>query len=261
MSHFKRKDTLLKLLQEYEEIRVSEISDFFKVSKNTIRRDLEKLEKEGLIQKIHGGAILNVHSYGYDIPYKKRENSFKPEKEEIGKLGADLVENGDSIILDIGTTTSQIAKYLAKSKKRITVITNAINIINVLGGIPEIELICSGGTYKEAVKGCSGFYAEEFFSRIHVDKLFLSCGGIDFEKGIMNPNSYEINVKRNMIRATKEVILVAHHEKIGKPSFAFLSPLDIVSVLITDKGIPLDIVSEFEKRGIRVLYEGIEINK
>ena len=255
MSHFKRKDTLIKLLQEKGEIQVTDLSKFFKVSKNTIRRDLEKLEKEGLIQKIHGGAILNFNSFGYDIPYKKRENSFKLEKEEIGRIGAGIVKDGESIILDIGTTTHQIAKNLAINKKRITAITNAINIANVLGGIPEIELIFSGGTYKEAVKGCSGFYAEEFFSHIHVDKLFLSCGGVDFEKGIMNPNSYEINVKRNMIKAAKEVILVAHHEKIGKPSFAFLSPLDVLNIFITGKGIHFAIVTEFEKRGIQVLYE------
>ncbi|QPM68981.1 DeoR/GlpR family DNA-binding transcription regulator [Atribacter laminatus] len=254
MSQFKRKDALIKLLQENGEIRVTDLSKFFRVSKNTIRRDLEKLENEGLLQKVHGGAILSFNSLGYDIPYKKRENSFKLEKVEIGRLGASIIKNGDSIILDIGTTTYQIAKNLALSKKRITVITNAINIVNVLGGIPEIELIFSGGTYKEAVKGCSGFYAEEFFSHIHVDKLFLSCGGINFEKGIMNPNSYEINVKRNMIKSAKEVILVAHHEKIGKPSFAILSPLDILNVFITDKGIPLEIVAEFEKRGIQVLH-------
>lgn len=254
MSHFKRKDTLIRLLQENDEIRVTDLSEFLKVSKNTIRRDLEKLEKDGLVQKIHGGAILGFKSFGYDIPYKKRENSFKLEKEEIGRIGAGIVNIGDSIILDIGTTTHQIAKNLATSKKRITVITNAINIVSVLGGIPEIELIFSGGTYKEAVKGCSGFYAEEFFSHIHVDKLFLSCGGIDFKKGIMNPNSYEINVKRNMIKAAKEVILVAHHEKIGKPSFAILSPLDILDVFITDKGIPLEIVTDLEKRGIQVLH-------
>ena len=254
MSQHTRREALIQFFRKNREVRIAELSKALKVSTNTIRRDIEKLEKEGHVQKIHGGAVLNLNSPEYDIPYQTRETSYNPEKEEIGRLGAELVKNGDSIILDIGTTTYQIAKYLTTSKKRVTVITNAINIVSLLGGIPEIELICSGGTYKELVKGCSGFYAEEFFSHIHVEKLFLSCGGIHLQKGIMNPNSYEINVKRNMMKAAKEVILVAHHEKIGKSSFAFITSLDNIDIFVTDKGITLDTVEEIEKKGIQVIF-------
>ncbi|TET12076.1 DeoR/GlpR transcriptional regulator, partial [Candidatus Aerophobetes bacterium] len=162
----RRQNEIIQILQREEEIRVSEVSELFGVSQNTIRRDLEELEKMGLVKKVYGGAIISEKFPTSDLPYRIRESSMVEEKKEIGSIVSKLIQNGESIILDLGTTTLEIAKNLHK-KAHLTVITNNFSIIEELKGNPHIQVIVAGGEYRETSKGCVGHYAEEFFSKIY----------------------------------------------------------------------------------------------
>ncbi|MBA7704253.1 Glycerol-3-phosphate regulon repressor [subsurface metagenome] len=251
----RRQNEIIQILQRKEEIRVSEITKLFGVSQNTIRRDLKELERMGLVKKVYGGAVINEKFPTPDLPYRIRESSMIEEKREIGLIASKLIQNGENIILDLGTTTLEIAKNLHK-KAHLTIITNNFSIVEELRGNPHIHVIVAGGEYRETAKGCVGYYTEEFFSKVHqVDRTFLSCGGITPERGIMNPTHHELKTKREMIRAGREVYVVATSEKIGKTSFASFCSLSEIDAIITDKHIPEVKIQTFQKLGIRIIRE------
>jgi len=248
----RRQSEIIQILHQKEEIRVAELSKLFGVSENTIRRDLKELERKGLVKKVYGGAVINEKFPTPDLPYRIRENSMIKEKREIGLIVSNLIQNGESIILDLGTTTLEIARNL-HDKAHLTVITNNFSIVDELKGNSNIQVIVAGGEYRETAKGCVGYYTEEFFSKIYqVDKTFLSCGGITPE-GVMNPNHYELKTKREMIRAGREVYVVATSDKIGKISFASLCSLSEIDAIITDKNIPEEKIQIFQKLGVKII--------
>ncbi len=252
----RRQNEIIQILQREEEIRVSEVSKLFGVSQNTIRRDLEELEKKRLVKKVYGGAIISEKFPTPDLPYRVRESSMVEEKKEIGSIVSKLIQNGESIILDLGTTTLEIAKNLHE-KAHLTVITNNFSIVEELRRNPHIQLIVAGGEYRETSKGCvGGGYTEEFFSKIYqVDRTFLSCGGITPEQGVMNPSHYELKTKREMIRAGQQVYVVATSDKIGKTSFASVCLLSEVDAIITDKHLPEEKIKTFQKLGVKIIKE------
>ena len=207
----------------------------FKVSEVTVRQDLEKLEKEGLIIREHGGAFLkNVEDHVKSFSLMNQENLDK--KQLIGKKAADLVESGDTIILDSGTTTTEIAKNLV-GRKQLTVITNALNIALMLGAEPGIDVIMTGGEFKPPTLSLTGQKAADFFEDIHVDKLFLATAGISLRSGLTYPSLSDIVVKKAMIDTAEKVYLVADSSKIGKNAFASLGALSLIDYIITDAGI------------------------
>lgn len=251
----RRQEEVIQILQREKEIRISETSKLFGVSHNTIRRDFKELERMGLVRTVHGGAIISKKFPTSDFPYRVRESSMVEQKREIGLTASKLIENGESIILDLGTTTLEIAKNLHE-KAHLTVITNNFSIVEELRRNPHIQVIVAGGEYRESSKGCVGHYAEEFFSKIYqVDRTFLSCGGITPEQGVMNPNHYELKTKQGMIRAGQEVYVIATSDKIGKTSFASVCPLSEVDAIITDKHFPEGKIKTFQKLGVRVIRE------
>jgi len=231
------KDRQLKIITKVREnigVSVSELAEKMDVTPNTIRRDLEKLEKEGIIKKIHGAAVLDDLSY-YDRPFKKREIEHKEEKNKIGKKAASLVNKGDTIIIDAGTTCLAVASYL-KSKNDITVLSNSVAAITELDQNKEITVILSGGVLKGMTRSLIGPPAEKFFKLVEVDKLFLSAGAISLKKqDISNPNIPENPVKQKMIASAREVILVVDSYKIKAASFyPFASFEDIDKIIIDD---------------------------
>lgn len=227
-----RRDKILELLREDGSSKVIKLAKLFKVSEVTIRQDLEKLEALDLIIREHGGAFLkNVEHYVSSFSLINQENMDK--KELIGAKAAELIENGDAIILDSGSTTTEIAKKLI-NKKNLTVITNALNIAIMLGSATGIEVIMSGGEFKPPTLSLTGQKAAVFFSDIHVDKLFLATAGISLKAGLTYPSISDIVVKQAMINSAEVVYLVADSTKIGKHSFASLGALSLIDYIITD---------------------------
>jgi DeoR/GlpR family transcriptional regulator of sugar metabolism len=246
-----RRDKIFELLREDGSAKVIKLAKIFKVSEVTIRQDLEKLELEGFILREHGGAFLkNVEDNVKSFTILNQDNLEK--KKIIGKKAAELIEAGDSIILDSGSTTTEIAKNLI-GRSGLTIITNALNIAMMLGAEPGIEVIVTGGEFKPPTLSLTGQKAASFFEDIHVDKLFLATAGISLRSGLTYPSLSDIVVKKAMIEASDVTYLVADSTKIGKNAFASLGALSLIDYIITDQFINSDHLQLFKDNGIELI--------
>ena len=230
-----RREKIFELIKEDGSAKVVDLARIFKVTEPTIRQDLEKLEEDGLVIKEHGGAYLkNVESNVRDISLSHQENMDK--KEVIAQKCLEFIEPGDTIILDSGSTTSEIAKKL-KGFRNLTVITNALNIALIVGGEPGIEVIVTGGEFKPPTLSLTGQKAADFFEGINAQKLFLATAGISLKAGLTYPSISDLVVKKAMINAADTTYLVADSTKVGKSAFASLGALSLIDYIITDEGI------------------------
>jgi DeoR/GlpR family transcriptional regulator of sugar metabolism len=246
-----RRLKMLELMREEGSASVKGLSQTFSVSEPTIRQDLEKLETEGFIVRKHGGAFLkSVPQQVQAMSLEHLENMDK--KRIIGRKAAEFVHHGETIILDAGSTTTEMVDYLAM-RQNLKVLTNALNIVLRLGVVPNCTVFASGGQFKPPTLSLTGEKAGEFFTGVHASKLFLATGGISFEAGLTYPGLNDLYVKKAMIKAAKEVILVADSTKIGKVSFASLGGLDLIHSFITDDAIADEDRRRFEDMGVKVI--------
>ncbi len=230
-----RREKIYELIKEDGSAKVIDLAKIFKVTEVTIRQDLEKLERDGLVIKEHGGAFLkNIKDQVQAFSLANLENMDK--KERIALKCLDFIESGDTIILDSGTTTTEIAKKL-KGFKNLTVITNALNIALLLGAEPGIEVIVTGGEFKPPTLSLTGQKAADFFKGLNVQKLFLATAGISLKSGLTYPSISDLVVKKAMIDAADTTYLVADSTKMGKSAFASLGALSLIDYIITDAAI------------------------
>ncbi len=230
-----RRDKIIELLKEDGSAKVIDLAKLFRVTEVTIRQDLEKLEKEGLVLREHGGAFLkNVEAQVRAFSLANQDNMDK--KERIANKCMEFIESGDSIILDSGSTTTEIAKKL-RGIKSLTVITNALNIALMLGAEPGIEVIMTGGEFKPPTLSLTGQKAADFFKGLNVQKLFLATAGLSLKSGLTYPSISDIVVKKAMIEAAETTYLVADSTKMGKTAFASMGALSLVDYIIIDDGI------------------------
>lgn len=246
-----RREKILEMIQEDGHIKVTDLSRIFKVSEVTIRQDLERLDSEGIIVRDHGGAYLkSISAQVRSFTLQHRNNMEK--KVVIGKKAAELIYDGDTIILDSGTTTTEVARNLT-GRNNLTVITNSLNIAMMLGGEPSINVIMTGGEFKAPTLSLTGEKAAVFFSGLHADKLFLATAGISLKSGLTYPSISDLVVKKAMIDTAETVYLVADSTKIGKSSLASLGALSLVDFLITDKGLQDDHRKLFDEHDIEYI--------
>lgn len=230
-----RREKILDLLKEDGSAKVISLARLFKVTEVTIRQDLEKLEKDGLVVREHGGVYLkNVEDQVRAFSLAHQDNLDK--KECIARKCIDFISNGDTIILDSGSTTTEIAKKLTDFRE-LTVITNALNIALMLGGNPNIEVVMTGGEFKPPTLSLTGQKAADFFQGLNAQKLFLATAGISLKSGLTYPSISDIVVKKAMIETADITYLVADSTKIGRSAFASLGALSLIDYIITDAGI------------------------
>ena len=241
---------ILNLLTKDGVGQVSELSVRFGVSRNTIRRDLKHLEEQGLVSVRHGGAV-STGSPTVAVTFQKREDQFASEKRRLGERAAQLIEDGDAIIIDAGTTTERIIPAL-KGKRNITVITNGINIALGLSGLTGVTTVMSGGILDESAMCTAGFHAEEFITQFHVAKAFIGTGGITAD-GLTNTNAFEVPMKRAMIRTADLIVLVVTHDKVGRVSLTHFAALSDVDIMITGAGADRGTIAAAEAAGIEVV--------
>lgn len=228
-----RRNLILEKLQEEKRVVVSELSQLYNVSEETIRRDLEKLENEGYAIKSYGGAVINENT-SIDLPFNVRKNRNVAGKQRIAELAAALIQDGDSIMLDASTTAVFIAKAI-KEKERLTVITNSIEILIELSDVSGWNIISTGGIMQEGYLALLGAKAEDTIREYYVDQVFVSCKGIDLERGIMDSNELFAHAKKTMMNSAKKRILAVDSSKFGENAFAKIGELRDVSALVTDK--------------------------
>ena len=246
-----RRMKILEWLQEEGSARVRDLSVAFAVSEATIRQDLERLDTDGYVVREHGGAYLKSMPQQVQSMSLQHLTNMEP-KRKIGRAAAALVGHGETIILDSGSTTTEIANNLT-GHDSLNVITNAINIALLLGALPSMTVHLSGGLFKAPTLSVTGEKSGDFFSGIFAEKLFLATAAVSFEAGLTFPAMADLYVKRAMIKAASKVYLVADSTKIGRTSFSSLGPIDLIGALITDDGISDADRAEFERRGIEVI--------
>jgi DeoR/GlpR family transcriptional regulator of sugar metabolism len=246
-----RRRKILEWLQEEGSARVRDLSGAFEVSEATIRQDLERLEADGYISREHGGAYLKTLPRQVEtLSLQHLENMDK--KRKIGVRAAALVGHGETIILDAGSTTTEVAHGLLQ-RQELTVITNALNIALILGAVPGFAVHMPGGQFKAPTLSLSGDKSVEYFRDILAGKLFLATAGVSLEAGLTYPSFADLQLKQAMIKAAQCVYLVADSTKINRTSFTRLGTLDVIHSFITDDGIRDEDAREFERRGIELI--------
>lgn len=247
-----RRTLILEKLMDEKKVVVSELGELFGVSEETIRRDLDRLTKEGMAIKSYGGAVLNENN-NIDMPFHVRQKKNLAGKQKIAMLIADLIEDGDHIILDPSTTAVSIVKSI-RNKERLTIVTNSIEVLVELGETEGWDIISTGGTLKENYLALVGPRAMEGISSFHADKLVLSCKGIDMEQGITDANDMFSQVKQTMLRAAKQKILAVDCTKFNKVAFSQICRIEDIDMVVTDIRPSDSWLRYFEERGIKCLY-------
>lgn len=250
MLPLERRKYILELIEKRNSISVAELSQLLRVSDMTIRRDLRNLSNDGLLERVYGGA-LSRRGRSYEPPYVLRTTEHIEPKEIIGRCAAGMVSEGDSVALDIGTTTLELAKEL-RGTSNLTVITASVHIANILSDAPNMRLILSGGILRKEELSLIGHVAEGTFQDFHVDKAFVGVGGLDIQDGLTEYNVEDMLVKRAMIANAGQVIVVADSSKLGKTCFATIAPISVVDVLVTDALIPREMADQLTAKGIEV---------
>ena len=250
-STVERRVIILKKLESNGQVDVNSLSQELGVSEVTIRNDLSRLEQKNMLIRARGGAI-KLDRVGVDFNLSDKNKQHFEEKKRIGKAAADLVEEGDTIILDSGTTTLEIAKNL-KAINRLTIITNALNVANVLAEHENSNVIIPGGFLRKNSLSLVGSTAEESYKNYFCDKLFLAVDGFSMTHGLSTPNIEEAHLNRVMIEISKKVIVVADSSKFLRRSFAFIAPLSDIDVVVTDTGIEPEEKKKLESLGIQVI--------
>ncbi len=246
-----RRMKILAWLQEEGSARVRDLRVAFGVSEATIRQDLEKLESDGHVNRQHGGAFLRTLPKQVEtLSLQHMENIEK--KRKIGVKAASLVSDGETIILDAGSTTTEVAHNLI-GRSALTIITNALNIALMLGAVPGYAVHMPGGQFKAPTLSLSGDRAADYFQDVLAGKLFLATAGVALDTGLTYPSFADLQLKQAMIKAASHVYLVADSTKINRSSFTRLGTLDVINSFVTDDGIREEDVRAFESRGIKVI--------
>lgn len=240
---------IVKLVQERKIIKIDELCALFNVSKRTIWRDLKRLEADGLLRRTYGGARAMTER---DLPFSIREDKYLDEKIRICNLASSLINDGDTVIIDAGTTTIHLAKAI-RNKNSITVMTNSIGVVSELSGAEGITVVVTGGTLRNATLSLVGRRAEDAFKGINADVAFIATAGFTIEHGFTNSNLFESEVKKAMISAAREVVVLADYSKFGRTDFTSFAGISQANKLITDRNAPPDMVERLRKAGIDVL--------
>lgn len=246
-----RRAIILEKLELEKQVDVLSLSKQLGVSEVTIRNDLSRLEKKNILIRARGGAI-KVDNVGADFNISDKNKQHFKEKQRIGRVAAELIEDGDTIILDSGTTTMEIARNL-EDKADLTVITNALNIAILLAELKGSNIIIPGGFLRRNSLSLIGATADDNFKNYFCDKLFLAVDGFNSVHGLSTPNVEEAHLNRVMIDISRQVIVVADSSKFQRRSLAFIAPVEKVDILVTDSGIDPEEKKRLENAGVKVI--------
>lgn len=245
-----RQRKIVDLVNERLSVRVTELSQIFSVTEETIRRDLEKLEREQLLMRTHGGAVC-ISEEENEIPYLEREITNAEEKKAIAAEAVKYIEPGDQIVLDASSTAWYLAKELPDMP--IIVLTNSIKAEIELSKKEQIKVISTGGILLSPSLSHVGPLAERSLSLYHVNKAFLSCKGVHLERGLSDSNESQALVKKKMMEIADETFLMVDSSKFGVRAFSQISSLYEVDTIITDRHIDEMIKRQIEEKARRVI--------
>jgi len=231
-----RTERILQYVTQHGFARIQEIMELCNVSRPTAVRDLIRMENEGKLIRTHGGARAIRKTATFEPRHRWKEGQHAEEKKKIAALAKELVEEGDTVLLDSGTTTLMLARELA-SFKNITVITNDIMIAMTLSDNDDIQLVMLGGQRRKGVYSLIGPFAEQILNQLNVDKAFLGADSVDLVHGITNSNIEELSLKKTILDISQKTILLADSSKFNNVGFVKVADLDRIDTIVTDGGI------------------------
>lgn len=232
MLAIERRNEILSKLSANGKVLVADLAKEFDVTEETIRRDLEKLDNDGLARKTYGGAVKN-ESFNIDLPFHVRKQTNVESKQKIAKMIGDMINDGDYIMLDSSTTALCVIKNILQ-KKNITLITNSIEILLELCNKPEWNVLSTGGMLKEGGLSLVGYQAEKMISGFHVDMAICSCKGIDEENGVTDSNERDAEIKKAFYKSANKRVLAVDSSKFDRASFVKVCGLGDVDIIVTD---------------------------
>ncbi len=241
---------IMKILEKENRVLINDLSKIFNTTSVTIRKDLDQLEREGFLKRTHGGAILHKPLF-HGLALIEKEKLHADEKKRIADEAVKLINEGDVIILDSGSTTTQLARNM-KNLKGITVITNAVNIALELA-TSDLEIILTGGSFQKDSSTLIGPLADDVLRKVSADKLFHGVDGVDYELGLTTPNIIEANTSRVMMQRAGENILLVDSSKFGRRSLGVICQIKEINKIITTKEMDKTEIQKLNDMGVEVV--------
>ncbi|MBA3451164.1 MAG: DeoR/GlpR transcriptional regulator [Chloroflexia bacterium] len=244
-----RRQRVFEMVLARHTVAVTELAELFDVSPMTIRRDLQTLEEQGLVEAVHGGARSSLQS-PFELSFAQRELVDAEAKRAIGRLAASLVADGESVALDASTTTVQVARNLV-GRRKVTVVTNGIKAAAELGYRPGIDVIVTGGQLHQTAS-LVGPFARATLEQLRVDWLFFSVTGVTDELALTGPSEFDAEIKAAMIGIARRIVLVADSGKFGRDSYVRVAPLSAVHDVVSDDRLSSDWAERITASGPRL---------
>lgn len=247
-----RQTTILEILNKDHAVKVSKLIKLLNVSIETVRRDLELLEKEGKLKRVYGGAVLEKVN-GIELSGIDRKTKYINEKKQLAVFASRYVKEGQSIALDISTTNLEFVKALKKIIRRITVITNSIEIAAELSDMDKYTVILAGGVMRNEELCIVGDLAEEFIGKFHIDTAFVSMSGISLNCGFTDYGMGEVEVKKKMMAVAQRTIVLADSSKFDEISLLKVCEIDEVDMVITDSNLNANVLEKYTNCGLIIV--------
>ncbi|MGM0877857.1 MAG: DeoR/GlpR family DNA-binding transcription regulator [Bacillota bacterium] len=249
-----RHEKIMELLGKNKSLKISSATKMFDVSTETVRRDLEYLEKEGYLRRVRGGAVLDdVNSK--EMNFTLRETKNINEKMEIAQIATRYVSEGQSIALDVSTTNSEFARALKEKFQRLTILTNSLIIASELAEKPYFTIIMPGGVLRNEELCMVGHMAEGFFKGFHIDTFFMSISGISLTEGLTDYGIGEYQVKMKMLENSRNCIVLADSSKFDVASLLKVCHFDRIDRIISDSKLSNKVLQKYAKEGIEIANE------
>ena len=246
-----RQQAITDILNRDGNVHVAEVAEQLGVSAVTVRADLDYLESQQVLRRTRGGAVP-VRPRRFEMPLELTSQTNADAKKRIGAKAAELVRSGDTVIIDVGSTTTELARALPRDLTDLVVVTNALNIAQVLETHPGVSVVVTGGTLRPLQHSLVAPFASLLLREVNADIAFIGCNGVDPDKGFTNTNLDEAEVKHAMIAAARRLIFLADHSKLMSVATARVAPLDRADMLITDDGAGADALRRLRKAGLDV---------
>lgn len=246
-----RQKKMIEYIETNTSAQIHELAQHFHVSEATVRRDLDDLDQQGALRRTHGGAIKVDRSTSYEHMYSEKISLMTEEKQRIAEAAARMVHNGDTVMIDSGTTTLFIAQALARHEN-LTLITNDLCIAYQTQIHPSSTLIVTGGMRRQGRQELVGTVPENFIRDTHVDIAFIGVDGIDLTGGATNANFAEVGVKRLMLKSGMRSVIAADHTKFGRVALARICDLTEADLILTDAGVEDDMLSRLRKLPVEI---------
>ncbi|MBA2598872.1 MAG: DeoR/GlpR transcriptional regulator [Chloroflexia bacterium] len=248
-----RRQRVFEIVLARHTVAVTELAELFDVSAMTIRRDLQALEEQGLVEAVHGGARSSLQS-PFELSFAQRELVDAGAKRAIGRLAASFVADGEAVALDASTTTLQVARNLV-GRRKVTVVTNGIKAAAELGHRPGIDVIVTGGQLHQTAS-LVGPFARATIEQLRVDWLFFSVTGITDDLALSGPSEFDAEMKAAMMGIARRVVLVADSAKFGRDSYVRIAPLSALHDIVTEAHLSPEWVERIAMNGVRLHVAG-----